>query len=239
MIEIIPAMDIIGGKCVRLLKGDYNEKTEYSSDPLDMAKRFEDNGAKRLHLVDLDGARLHQIMNAKVLESIASGTRLCIDFGGGIKSNNDIDIAFNAGADMVTAGSIAVRNPAMVYDWMEKYGANRIILGADVNKGYIALQGWTEQSDLEICSFVGRYISKGINKVISTDISRDGTLQGPSMELYAMLLTAFPDLYVIASGGVSCIDDVAALEKSGVPAVIIGKALYENKISWEQLKQYL
>lgn len=236
MIEIIPAIDIIEGKCVRLSQGDYNQKTIYNSDPVEVAKSFEDVGIKRLHLVDLDGAKAKHIVNWKVLEAIAAKTNLVIDFGGGLKSDDDLRIAFDCGAQMITGGSIAVKDKAIFLGWIEKYGADKIILGADVKDNKIAVSGWKEDSGLEIIDFIGDYVTKGITKVISTDISKDGMMEGPSFELYNTLQESFTNLYVIASGGVSCLDDIIKLHEKNVPAVITGKAIYEGEISLEEIK---
>jgi phosphoribosylformimino-5-aminoimidazole carboxamide ribotide isomerase len=236
MIEIIPAIDIIEGKCVRLSQGDYNQKTIYNTDPLEVAKSFEDSGINRLHLVDLDGAKAKHIVNWKVLENIAAKTNLVIDFGGGLKSADDLRIAFECGASMITGGSVAVKDKEMFSNWIKKYGAEKIILGADVKDNKIAVSGWKEDSGLDIFEFVGKYVKKGVTKVISTDISKDGMLEGPSFELYEKLQEKFPELYVIASGGVSSIDDVIALHEKKVPAVITGKAIYEGKMTLQQIQ---
>lgn len=238
MIEIIPAIDIIDGNLVRLTKGDYDSKKIYSSDPLDMALKFQDMGLKRLHVVDLDGAKGGHIVNYKVLERISNGTNLIVDFGGGIKSNEDVRIAFESGAQMITGGSIAVKQPQMFLSWLERYGSERIILGADIKDGCIAVQGWLESSDARWQTFLQSYVSRGVRKVISTDISRDGMLSGPSIELYKDMMQDFPELYVIASGGVSCMQDVLQLEAAGVPAVIMGKAIYEGRITFQELADY-
>lgn len=239
MIEIIPAIDIIDGNLVRLTKGDYDSKKIYSLDPLDMAKQFEDIGLKRLHVVDLDGAKGGHIVNYKVLERITAGTNLTVDFGGGIKSDEDVRIAFESGAQMITGGSIAVHRPQLFLSWLEQYGADRIILGADIKEGCIAIQGWLESSDARWQTFLQSYVSRGVRKVISTDISRDGMLSGPSTELYKDMMQDFPELYVIASGGVSCMQDVLQLQSSGVPAVIMGKAIYEGRITMKELEDFL
>ena len=236
MIEIIPAIDIIDGKCVRLSQGDYNQKTVYNSDPLEVARSFEDAGVTRLHLVDLDGAKASHIVNWKVLETIASKTNLIIDFGGGLKTDEDLRIAFDSGAQMITGGSIAVKNKEVFLSWIDKFGADKIILGADVKDDKVAVSGWIEDSGLEIIDFVGSYVEKGITKVISTDISKDGMLTGPSFELYENLQSNFSELYVIASGGVSNMDDIIQLQEKGVPAVITGKAIYEGKITLKQIE---
>lgn len=239
MIEIIPAIDLIDGKCVRLSQGDYNQKTTYNENPLEVAKMFEDAGIKRLHLVDLDGAKAHHIVNQKVLEKIATSTNLIIDFGGGLKSDNDLRIAFESGAQMITGGSIAVRNPEIFESWIEKFGADKIILGADVNNEKIAVGGWLESTDIELIPFVENYMGKGISKVICTDISKDGMLQGPSVDLYIKMLKAQPEMYLIASGGVSSIADIEQLNDAGIPAVITGKAIYEGRIKLSDLKPFL
>lgn len=237
MIEIIPAIDIIEGKCVRLSQGDYNQKKVYNTNPLEVAKSFEDAGIKRLHLVDLDGAKASHIVNWKVLETIATKTNLVIDFGGGLKTDEDLRVAFESGAEMITGGSIAVKDKAVFLSWIDKFGAEKIILGADVKDNKIAVSGWKEDSGLEITDFIGEYVSKGITKVISTDISKDGMMEGPSFELYDNLQSQFADLYVIASGGVSNMDDILKLQDNNVPAVITGKAIYEGAITLEQIKE--
>ena len=236
MIEIIPAIDIIDAKCVRLSKGDYNQKMVYSESPVDVARAFEDCGCTALHLVDLDGAKSNHIVNYKVLESIASKTNLTIDFGGGIKSDEDIRIAFESGAKKITGGSIAVKNPKLFISWIEKYGSDSIILGADAKNGKISTNGWIENSDMEIIPFIKHYVDFGIKSVISTDIDCDGMLQGPSVELYKSILEEIEDLNLIASGGVSSMHDVMSLHELGVPAVIVGKAIYENKITLNDLE---
>lgn len=234
-IEIIPAIDIIDGKCVRLSRGDYNQKTVYSEDPLEVAKMFEAYGLRRLHLVDLDGAKAHHIVNYKVLEKIAIHTSLVIDFGGGLKSDRDLEIAFESGANMITGGSIAIKSPDLLLSWIENYGSDRIILGADVNERKIAITGWTESTDIELFDFIADWQSKGIEKVISTDISRDGMLAGPAIELYREIMEKRKEIYLIASGGVSSLQDLLDLEKAGIPAAIVGKAIYEGLISLEDL----
>lgn len=237
MIEIIPAIDLIEGKCVRLSQGDYEAKKVYNEDPLDVAKMFEGAGIRRLHLVDLDGAKAKHIVNQSVLEKIASNTSLVIDFGGGVQSDEDIEIAFNSGASMVTGGSIAIRNKELFTSWITKYGADKIILGADCKEHKIAVSGWQEATSVEVIPFIGDYNQKGISKVVCTDISKDGMLQGPSIDLYKDILNVFPNLYLIASGGVSCFQDILDLEKSGVPAVILGKAIYENRVTLKELSR--
>ncbi len=238
MIEIIPAIDIIDGKCVRLTKGDYEQKTVYADDPLEIAKMMQDAGCGRLHLVDLDGAKSNHIVNHKVLERIATSTNLVIDFGGGLKSDEDLRIAFECGASMITGGSIAVKSCDTFLNWIEKYGSEKIILGADARDGKISTAGWIDDSDIEIIPFVEGYMSKGINKVISTDINVDGMLTGPTIPLYREMLEQLPNLYLIASGGVSAMSDIDALEKANVPAVIVGKAIYEGRITLKELENF-
>lgn len=238
MIDIIPAIDIIDGQLVRLQQGDYNAKTIYSQNPLDVAKQFEDVGIKRLHVVDLDGAKANHIVNYKTLEEIATNTHLIIDFGGGIKSDEDAEIAFNSGAQYITGGSIAVHRPALFLSWIEKYGADHVILGADIKDGYIAHTGWTESSDAKWQSFIASYVARGVRRVISTDISRDGMMNGPAVELYTDIMEQFPELHVTASGGVSCMNDVKRLDEAGGPAVIVGKAIYEGRITINDLVEY-
>lgn len=239
MIEVIPAIDLIDGKCVRLSQGDYSQIVVYNNDPLEVAKRFEAAGVTRLHLVDLDGAKAQHIVNHKVLERIAVYTNLIIDFGGGLKSDEDVQIAFDYGAQMITGGSIAVKSPETLLRWITTFGADQIILGADVKEEKIAVSGWTEQTDLEWKPFIQNYMQHGLDKVICTDISRDGMLQGPSIELYRQMLAQLPDVYLIASGGVSSFADLRALEEIGIPAVIVGKAFYEGKISLKEISRLL
>jgi phosphoribosylformimino-5-aminoimidazole carboxamide ribotide isomerase len=234
-IEIIPAIDIIDGKCVRLSQGDYNRKTIYNEDPLEVAKMFEAYGLQRLHLVDLDGAKAHHIVNHQVLERITSNTSLIVDFGGGLKSDKDLEIAFESGAAMITGGSIAVKSPEKMVSWIENFGSDRIILGADVSGERIAVTGWTEDSGLNIFTFIDQWMKKGIDKVISTDIGRDGMLVGPAIQLYQDILNNQPGIYLIASGGVSSLQDILDLEQMGVPSVIVGKAIYEGRISLEEI----
>ena len=238
MIEIIPAIDIIQGKCVRLSQGDYSRQKTYNEYPLDVAKAFEDAGIRRLHLVDLDGAKAQHIVNHRVLESIATKTNLVVDFGGGLKTDDDLRIAFECGAKMITGGSIAVKNPNVFTSWIEKFGQERIILGADVKEEKIAVSGWTETSDLDLLPFIDSYVNKGITKVICTDISKDGMLQGASVDLYKKIIAQFPDLYLIASGGVSSIADIETLQDAQIPAVIFGKAIYEGKIKIQDLYKF-
>ena len=238
MIEIIPAIDIIDGKCVRLSQGDYNAKKVYNEDPLEVAKMFEGAGIRRLHLVDLDGAKAKRVVNQAVLEKVASNTSLVIDFGGGVQSDSDLDIVFESGASMVTGGSIAVRDRDLFTSWIEKYGSGKIILGADCKDGKIAVSGWQESTSVDIIPFIKDYKTEGINKVVCTDISKDGMLQGPSIDLYKEILKSFPDLYLIASGGVSSFQDILDLERAGVPAVILGKAIYENRVTLVELANH-
>lgn len=236
MIEIIPAIDIIDGKCVRLSQGDYNSKKVYNENPLEVAREFEDHGIHRLHVVDLDGAASHHIVNFRVLEQIATNTSLVIDFGGGVKTDEDLKIAFESGAQMVTGGSIAVKDPAIFCHWLDMYGNEKIILGADVKDYKIAVNGWKDESTDELLPFLENYMSKGIKKVICTDISCDGMLQGPSLTLYKEILEKYPELYLIASGGVSNVEDIVILNEAGIPAVIFGKALYEGRITLKDLR---
>lgn len=239
MIEIIPAIDIIDGKCVRLTQGDYGKQKTYSDNPLEVAKLFEGYGVRRLHVVDLDGAKSSHVVNLRVLEQIASHTDLVIDFGGGIKSENDLTLSFNAGASMLTIGSLAVKNPDLVKGWLKDYGAERFIIGADVKDEKISINGWKEEGEDTLYPFLERYTSEGVVNVLCTDISRDGMLQGPSLTLYENILKRFPELYLIASGGVGGVDDIRKLNEMGVPAVVFGKAFYEGLIRIEQLKEFL
>jgi len=239
MIELIPAIDIIDGKCVRLSKGDYNSRKVYNENPVEVALELEANGIRRVHIVDLDGAAAHHIINYRILEQISNRTSLIIDFGGGIRSDEDLVIAFDSGAEMVTGGSIAVKHPEVFLKWLEQYGCEKMILGADVKDKKIAVNGWMDDTEIELMPFLDEYLHKGIKKVICTDIERDGMLQGPSIELYKEILDRFPDLYLIASGGISCIKDIMDLQEANVPAVIFGKALYEGKITLKELYPYL
>jgi phosphoribosylformimino-5-aminoimidazole carboxamide ribotide isomerase len=238
MIDIIPAIDLIGGKCVRLTQGDYSSKKEYG-DPLDMAMQFEDHGIRRLHLVDLDGAKAGKVVNYRVLEAIASKTGLVIDAGGGIKSDEDLRIVFESGAEMATGGSIAVKDPELFEAWIEEYGPDKIILGSDFKEGRIAVAGWTEATGEELMPFIGKWIDRGISKTICTDISKDGVLQGTSVGTYKEILSRFPDLYLVASGGVSSLDDLVLLMEAGVPGVILGKAIYEGRIGLKELEKFI
>ena len=239
MIEIIPAIDIIDAKCVRLSQGDYAQKKVYNENPLEVAKEFEDNGIKRLHLVDLDGAKSNRIVNYKVLETIATHTNLTIDFGGGLKTDDDLRIAFESGASMVTGGSIAVKNREMFLSWLKKYSSEKIILGADAKHEQIAVSGWQEGTSLNLFDFLKDYVAEGVSKIICTDISKDGMLQGSNVDLYVKIKKQFPELYVIASGGISSIDDILRLNEQGIDGVITGKAIYEGKISLKELKKLI
>lgn len=234
MIELIPAIDIINGQCVRLTKGDYDQKTVYG-EPLDMALEFERIGFQRLHVVDLDGAKSKHIVNDAVLRSLAFETQLVVDFGGGIKTDEDIEKAFANGAKMVTVGSIAVTQPELFMGWLEKYGAERMILGADVRNGKISINGWKEDSEEDLLPFLKKYIDAGVRNVLCTEISKDGTLAGPAIDLYQRVMDAYPELHLIASGGVSSIDDIKALNQAGIPAVVFGKSIYEGKINLNEL----
>ncbi|TYP75055.1 1-(5-phosphoribosyl)-5-[(5-phosphoribosylamino)methylideneamino]imidazole-4-carboxamide isomerase [Aquimarina intermedia] len=237
--RIIPAIDIIDGKCVRLSKGDYATQKIYNEHPLEVAKMFEAHGIEYLHLVDLDGAKSKHIVNHKVLESIASNTRLKIDFGGGLKTEQDLKIAFNSGAAQITGGSIAVKDPEVFTSWIERFGAEKIILGADATNEKIAVAGWLEESDQEVMPFIKAYQDKGISYVICTDISKDGMLQGPSFDLYRKILENNTEIKLIASGGISNFDELPQLEALGCEGTIIGKAIYENRISLKQLENYI
>ncbi len=237
--QIIPAIDIIEGKCVRLTQGDYAQKKIYNEHPLEVAKMFEDAGITRLHLVDLDGAKKGEVQNWKVLESIASNTKLVIDFGGGIKRETDLKIVLNAGAAMATIGSLAVKNADLFIDWVSTYGSDRFFLGADVRDEKIAVGGWLETTDVTIVDFLKNYLQKGINHVFCTDISKDGKLEGPSIELYQNLIHQLPELNLVASGGVSALTDLVALKTIGCTGVIIGKAIYEGRISLLDLCEFI
>ncbi len=237
--RIIPAIDIIEGKCVRLTKGDYDQKKVYNKNPLEVAKQFEDNGIKYLHLVDLDGAKSNKIVNWKVLESIANNTNLVIDFGGGVKTDDSIRIAFECGASQITGGSIAVKDEALFTQWIEKYGAEKIILGADVKERSIAVSGWQEESNVQLFDFLDNYTAKGIEYVICTDISKDGAMEGTSLNLYREIMERFPQLKLVASGGVTERKELDQLIELGVEGVIIGKAIYENKITLQELRNYV
>ena len=237
MIELIPAIDIIEGQCVRLTKGDYDQKTVYGN-PLEMAQEFERIGFSRLHMVDLDGAKSKHIVNDEVLNRITKATNLIVDFGGGIKTDEDIRKAFDNGASMVTVGSIAVTQPELFLSWVEQYGAERLILGADVRNGKISINGWKEDSTEDLLPFLRRYIDAGVRNVLCTEISKDGTLQGPAIELYQRVMKEYPELHLIASGGVSSIEDIKSLDAAGIPAVVFGKAIYEGKFNLQELWEW-
>lgn len=237
MIEIIPAIDILDGKCVRLSQGDYDQKKIYNENPLEVAKQFEDYGLHRLHLVDLDGAKANQVINYRVLEQIASRTSLVIDFGGGLKSDYDLQIAFDSGAEMITGGSIAVKNPEIFQRWIDKFGRNYIILGADCRNNRIAVCGWTENTEEDIFSFIANWRKQGILKVICTDIDHDGILEGPNIDLYRKIKEQDPEIHLIASGGIGCMADIDRLEEANISGVIIGKAIYEGRIDLKELSK--
>lgn len=236
--QIIPAIDIIDGKCVRLTQGDYQQKKVYNEDPLEVAKQFEDVGVQRLHLVDLDGAKAQHIVNHKVLERIAMNTDLWIDFGGGLKQEEDLRIAFECGAKQITGGTIAVKQPDIFLEWLEKFGSEKIILGADVKAGKIAISGWQEQSELDLIPFLENYIQQGIQYAICTDVSKDGLLQGTALALYQNLRTTFPTLQLIASGGITTPKDIYGLREMGCFGAIIGKAIYEGHLQLQDLLSY-
>ena len=235
MIELIPAIDIINGQCVRLTKGDYDQKTIYRDSPAEVAKEFEEIGFRRLHVVDLDGAKSKHIVNDAVLTAITTDTNLIVDFGGGIKTDEDIEKAFAAGASMVTVGSIAVTQPDLFMGWLDKYGPERMILGADVRHGKISINGWKEDSTEDLLPFLRKYIEAGVRNVLCTEISKDGTLSGPAISLYSEVMNTYPELHLIASGGVSSLDDIKALDAAGIPAVVFGKAIYEGRINLREL----
>lgn len=235
-IELIPAIDIIDGKCVRLTKGDYGQKKVYNDDPVAQAKEFEKLGMKRLHVVDLDGAKAKHVVNVDVLRGITAATGLKVDFGGGIKSDDDIEKAFAAGASLVTIGSIAVSQPDTFMRWLDRYGADKVILGADVRNGLVSINGWKEDTSEKLLPFLARYVKAGVKNVLCTEISRDGTLSGPSADLYREVMEAFPGIHLIASGGVGRNEDIIELDEAGIPAVVFGKAWYEGKINLEELK---
>ena len=236
--QIIPAIDIIDGKCVRLTQGDYGQKTIYNENPLEVAKEFEAAGLHRLHLVDLDGAKSGAVQNWKVLETIAANTNLVIDFGGGIKKEEDLTIVFQSGAALATIGSLAVKNETLFTEWLQKFGANKFLLGADVKEEKIAIGGWLETTDIDIYTFIEKYVAKGIQQLFCTDVSKDGKLEGPSTILYSKIINQFPELHFIASGGVSSMEDLHELKKIGCSGVIVGKAIYENRISIDELETF-
>ncbi|MCF2495324.1 MULTISPECIES: 1-(5-phosphoribosyl)-5-[(5-phosphoribosylamino)methylideneamino]imidazole-4-carboxamide isomerase [Dyadobacter] len=239
MIEIIPAIDLIEGKCVRLTQGDYGQKTIYNENPLEVAMQFQDAGLKRLHLVDLDGAKAKKVVNWKVLEKIASKTSLHVDFGGGVQSDEDLKAVFESGAKQATGGSIAVKNPELFLNWLSVYGGEKIILGADAKKEKVAVSGWEEGTEIWVYDFVENYVDKGVKYTISTDVAKDGLLQGPSFDLYKNLQDKCPDLKIIASGGISGLADVEKLAEMNIYGVIIGKAIYENRIKLSELQRFL
>lgn len=235
---IIPAIDIIDGKCVRLSQGDYNQKKIYNENPLEVAKQFEDVGIKRLHMVDLDGAKQGKIINSKALETIASKTKLSIDFGGGIKTDEDIQMVYDSGAAIATIGSIAVKDPGLFDTWIKKYNSEKILLGADVKNEKIAISGWLEQTDISVYDFIKEKSGSGAKNIFCTDISKDGLLQGPSVELYKKIISKFSEINLIASGGVSSMKDISELEKTGCKGVIVGKAIYELQITMDDLRLF-
>ena len=237
MIELIPAIDIIDGKCVRLTKGDYDTKTVYGN-PVEMARMLEDKGFSRLHIVDLDGAKSRHIVNVEALKGITSQTKLTVDFGGGIKTDDDINKAFDNGAAMVTIGSVAISAPDLFDGWLEKYGAEKIILGADARNGKISINGWKEDSDTDLLPFLARYVEHGVKTVLCTEISRDGMLGGTAVELYSQIMAAYPTLHLIASGGVSKAEDIHELNRRGIPAVVFGKSIYEGRIDLDELLRW-
>lgn len=239
MIRIVPAIDLIDGKCVRLTQGDYAQKKVYNEDPLEVAKMFEDAGIKYLHLVDLDGARQKHVVNHKVLERIAANTKLAIDFGGGIKTDEDLEIVFKSGAAQATIGSVAITNRELFTSWIDKYGREKMILGADAKDGKIAVSGWMDVTNVDIFDFFAEYQKKNVEYVLCTDISRDGMLQGTAIDLYVKLVEKFPDLKIIASGGVTKAEEIGQLNEKGLFAVIIGKAIYEGTITLKELEEYL
>ena len=238
-IELIPAIDIIEGKCVRLTKGEYSSQKTYSENPLEIAKQLEDIGVKRLHMVDLDGAKSKHIVNHKVLETIANSTSLKIDFGGGIKSDADIHTAFDSGASLVTIGSVASTSPELFLSWIDKYGTDKIILGADVRNGMISINGWKEDSQYSLFDFLDKYIEAGIINILCTEISRDGMLEGPATDLYKEIMQRYPNINLIASGGISCMKDIEVLDDNGIPSVVFGKAMYEERISMADIINWL
>jgi phosphoribosylformimino-5-aminoimidazole carboxamide ribotide isomerase len=235
--EIIPAIDIIDGKCVRLTHGDYSQKKIYNEHPLEVAMEFQDAGLLRLHLVDLDGAKAGSVKNWKVLEQIAGKTSLVIDFGGGIKNEKDVNIVFDSGASLATIGSIAVKQAEIFFSWINKYGAERFFLGADVRNQNITINGWTENTSIDIFDFIKQYMENGIKRIFCTDVSKDGALEGPAVDLYRAIVEKFPDLHFVASGGVSSMDDLAQLEEAGCKGVIIGKAIYEGRILLSEINK--
>lgn len=238
MIELIPAIDIIDGKCVRLTKGDYDTKKVYAQDPVALAQEFEQMGFRRLHVVDLDGAKSKHVVNDATLRGITANTSLTVDFGGGVKTHDDLKKAFDAGAAMVTAGSIAVTQPETYLEWLATYGADHLVLGADVRNGRVSINGWLEDSDVHLTDFLTRYMEAGTRNVLCTEISRDGMLQGPATDLYRQVMKAHPTCHLIASGGVSCMQDIIDLDQAGIPAVVFGKAIYEGRIDLKELTKW-
>jgi phosphoribosylformimino-5-aminoimidazole carboxamide ribotide isomerase len=236
--QIIPAIDLIDGKCVRLTQGDYSQKTVYNENPVEVAKSFEAAGLNRLHLVDLDGAKAGKVTNWKVLENIAAATELVIDFGGGIKTEKDVEIVLSSGARFATIGSIAVKNETLFTQWIQQYGASQFLLGADVKNARITIGGWLETTELSVFDFIAKYQAKGIQNVFCTDVSKDGLLQGPSLPLYEEIIQKFPGLYFIASGGVSSLEDLIQLKEIGCSAAIVGKAIYEGKVTLAELSRF-
>jgi len=236
MIELIPAIDLIGGKCVRLTKGDYDSKKVYNEDPVAQAIEFEKLGFKRLHMVDLDGAKSKHVVNDAVLKAVTEATNLVVDFGGGIKTEDDIQKVFDAGAAMVTVGSVAVTHPELFLSWLDKFGAERIILGADVRNGKVSINGWKEDSSEDLLPFLKTYVAHGVKNVLCTEISKDGTLAGPAVELYKNIMAEYPEMHLVASGGVSSTADIVTLDAEKIPAVVFGKAYYEGRIDVQELK---
>jgi len=239
MIEIIPAIDIIDGKCVRLTEGDYAKKTVYSDDPVAVAKSFEQAGVKRLHLVDLDGAKAGSVKNLKVLEQIAAATKLVIDFGGGVKTESEMNSVISAGASFVTVGSLAAKSPEVFETWLTNNGADNYFIGADVRNGKIAVSGWLEQTDIDVVEFIRDLMNKRVHYFFCTDISKDGKLEGPAEELYRMIIARCPGIRLVASGGISNWDDIYCMEKLGCEGVIIGKAFYENRITLKEIEKFI
>lgn len=237
--EIIPAIDIIDGKCVRLTKGDFENKIIYNDSPLEVAKSFENAGITRLHIVDLDGANWEPLKNIKTLEKIAKNTSLVIDFGGGIKNTEDITAVFNAGASMVSIGSVIIENPDLFTQWIDNFGPEKFLPGADVLHKKIKIHGWKKDTGIDVFDFIREMISKGIEQIFCTDISKDGMMQGPAAELYKEILKTFPSLHLIASGGISCYDDLVILKEAGCKGAIVGKAIYEEKISMKQITDFI
>lgn len=239
MIEIIPAIDIIDGKCVRLTEGDYAKKTVYSDDPVAVAKSFEQAGVKRLHLVDLDGAKAGSVKNLKVLEQIAANTKLVIDFGGGVKTESEMNSVISAGASFVTVGSLAAKSPEVFETWLTNNGADNYFIGADVRNGKIAVSGWLEQTDIDVVEFIQDLMNKRVHYFFCTDISKDGKLEGPAEELYRMIIALCPGIRLVASGGIRHFDDIYCMEKLGCEGVIIGKAFYENRITLKEIEKFI